>query len=128
MKLLPNIFKGASLATALFIFQACYGPAPYNRYLEETGEAPMSFTVTSRATGEPLAGIRVLGAQYSMSGADTYYEELGLTGKDGRCNVVIPYIRNMEGPLLRFEDPEEVYSVKDTVLNDLTQRDIAIKL
>ena len=125
MKWLAKLLKGASFTTALFIFQACYGP--YNEImLEERGEAPMSFSVSSKATGEPLGGIRILSAEYDAGGA--YYQELGITGSDGRCSVIIPYTRNLKGPFLRFEDPQELYSQKDTVLYDLRERDIEIKL
>ena len=125
MKWLAKLLKGASFTTALFIFQACYGP--YNNImLEDRGEAPMSFSVQSKATGEPLSGIRILGAEYDAGGA--YYQELGVTGKDGRCSVSIPYVRNMKGPLMRFEDPAEVSAQKDTVLYDLRERDIVIKM
>lgn len=125
MKWLHNLLKGATLTTALFIFQACYG-TPNSILLEENGEAPMSFSVRSKATGEPLGGIRVLSAEYDTGGA--YYQEIGVTGADGRCNVYIPYTRNMKGPFIRFEDPQAVYAQKDTVLYDLRERDIEIKL
>lgn len=125
MKLLSNLLKGASLTTALFVFQACYG-TPNSIMLEESGEAPMSFSVRSKSTGEPLGGIRVLGAAYDAGGA--YYQELGTTGDDGCCSVSIPYIKNLKGPFIRFEDPLEVYAQKDTVLYDLRERNIEIKL
>lgn len=125
MKWLHNLLKGATLTTALFIFQACYG-TPNSILLEENGEAPMSFSVRSKATGEPLGGIRVLSAEYDMGGA--YYQEIGITGDDGRCSVNIPYTRNMKGPFIRFEDTHGVYAQKDTVLYDLRERDIEIKL
>ena len=34
----------------------------------------------------------------------------------------------MKGPFIRFEDPQAVYAQKDTVLYDLRERDIEIKL
>lgn len=125
MKWLHNLLKGASLTTALFIFQACYG-SPQDYMREEQGSAPMTFSLYSRTDGTPLAGIRVL----SQSAKNYYsdYREIGVTGPDGRCNVQIPYIRNVQGPYLRFEDPMGNYQSKDTVLFDLRERDIAIKL
>ena len=126
MKWLLNILRGASFTTALFIFQACYGTPQPDFMLEERGEAPMLFTVKSKASGEPLGGIRILGTEYKSQGE--YYQELGITGDDGRCTVNIPYIRNMKGPFLRFEDPQEIYAQKDTVLYDLQEREITIKL
>lgn len=126
MKWLFRLLRGASFTTALFIFQACYGTPQPDVLLEEGGEAPMSFSVKSKVSGEPLAGIRILGSEYRSG--DQYFQELGITGEDGRCTVNIPYIRNEKGPCLRFQDPAEVYAQKDTVLYDLQERDIVIKL
>ena len=125
MKWLHNLLKGASLTTALFVFQACYG-MPQNYMLEEGGEAPMTFTVFSRSTGKPLEGVRISGATNNYAGI--YYQDLGVTGTDGRCRVNIPYIRNVKGPWLRFEEPSGTFEVKDTVLYDLRDREIEIKL
>ena len=94
-KILHNLLKGASLTTALFIFQACYGVPQPALYAEE-GVAPMSFSLVSRDTGEPLKGILIKGSSISPD----YYSDLGVTGEDGRCSVSIPYNRNMEGPFL----------------------------
>ena len=125
MKWLHNLLKGISLTTALFIFQACYG-SKQNPMTEERGAAPMSFCVRSASTGVPVAGVRVMGGMNEIAGV--YYEDLGVTGPDGRCKVNIPYIRNIKGPWLRFEDPTGAFAVKDTVLFDLRERDIEIKL
>ena len=126
MKILHNLLKGFSLTGALFVFQACYGmPAP--PLTEEQGVAPLTFSLVSQQTEEPLEGVRILGAinQYQAEDAPT---ELGVTGADGRCTVHIPYIRNMKGPYLRFSDDNGVYAVKDTSLADLREREIVIKL
>ena len=125
MKILHNLLKGASLTGALFVFQACYG-MPQDSAYTEGGLAPMSFSLVSRATGEPLEGIRVKGGSWKgdMDGEDA----LGITGADGRCRVEIPYLRHVEGPYLRFEDPSGQFAAKDTTLADLRDRDIVIKL
>ena len=123
MKWLHNLMKGASLTGALFVFQACYG-IPQAPIYQENGVAPMTFTLLSRATGEPLQGIRISGE--AVKGG--YAQELGITGTDGRCRVEIPYNRNQEGPVLSFQDPEGQYIVKDTTLADLRDREIIIKL
>ena len=125
MKILHNILKGASLTGALFVFQACYGMVQDDLY-REGGVAPMSFSLVSRATGEPIEGIRVKGGSWKN---DMDRENaLGVTGEDGRCRVEIPYLRNAEGPYLRFEDPNGQFAAKDTTLADLRDRDIVIKL
>ena len=123
MKWLHNILKGASLTGALFVFQACYG-TPQPPILEEDGRAPMSFTLLSGTTGEPLEGIRITGSATGGS----YSDELGVTGADGRCRVEIPYVNNLEGPFLSFEDPQGRFAVKDTTLADLRDREIVVKL
>ena len=125
MKILHHILKGASLTGALFVFQACYG-MPQDRLYTEGGLAPMSFSLVSRTTGEPLEGIQVKGGSWKR---DMDREDaLGVTGEDGRCRVEIPYLRNVEGPYLRFEDPNGHFAAKDTTLADLRDRDIVIKL
>ena len=125
MKILHNLLKGASLTGALFVFQACYG-MPQPDIYGEGGLAPMSFSLVSRATGEPLEGIQVKGGSLKrdMDGENA----LGTTGADGRCRVEIPYLRHLEGPYLRFEDPNGHFVAKDTTLADLRDRDIVIKL
>ena len=93
MKILHNLLKGASLTGALFVFQACYG-MPQPDIYGEGGLAPMSFSLVSRTTGEPLEGIQVKGGSMKrdMDGEDA----LGTTGADGRCRVEIPYLRHLE--------------------------------
>ena len=125
MKFLHNLLKGVSLTGALFVFQACYG-IPQSPLYEDGGLAPMSFSLVSKTTGEPLEGIQVKGGTYKSDFKDD--EPLGVTGADGRCRVEIPYARNLEGPYLRFEDPEGRFVIKDTTLADLRDRDIVIKL
>lgn len=122
MKWLHNILKGASFATALFIFQACYGV--YQPLYDEYGEAPMTFSLVSQKTGEQLENIKILGS--AAKAGDM--QDLGTTGADGRCSVILPYLRNVQGPYIRFQDPEGIYFVKDTTLADLRNREIVIKL
>ena len=124
MKFLHNLLKGASLTGALFVFQACYG-MPQSPLDVDGGEAPMSFTLVSHTTGEPLEGIRIKGGSWERS---REVDELGVTDANGRCRVEIPYFRNQEGPYLRFEDPQGAFVAKDTTLADLRDRDIVIKL
>jgi len=124
MKWLHNLLKGFSLTGALFVFQACYG-IPEPPLYEEGGEAPMSFSLVSKTTGAPLEGIRISASIYSP---DRSFSEIGVTGADGKCQVRIPYKRNIEGPYIVFEDPQGQYFVKDTTLTDLRERDITVKL
>ena len=120
-KFLHNLLKGASLTTALFIFQACYGiRQPFWEY----GEAPMRFTLVSGQTGDPLTGIRILSAVSTYNGSI----ELGVTDEAGHCQVDIPYLRNEKVPFLHFEDPEGRMAPKDTLLADLREREILIQM
>ena len=121
MKWLHTLLKGATLSTALFIFQACYGMP---QGLEEPGEARMKFTVISNLNGDPIEGVRILGSAVNPE----HLSELGTTGADGHCDVMIPYFRNEMGPFLRFEDPSGNYAAKDTTFADLRYRDILIGL
>ena len=123
MKWLHNILRGFSLTGALFVFQACYG-MPEPPLYEERGEAPMSFSVISRTTGEPVEGVMVKGSAMGRNNLSP----LGITGADGKCQVKIPYRRNLEGPFIEFEDASGSYAVKDTMLTDLRERDILIKM
>ena len=125
MKFLHNLLKGASLTGALFVFQACYG-MPQSPLDIESGEAPMTFSLVSRTTGEPLEGIRIKGGAWKQ---DMEREQvLGITDANGHCRVGIPYFRNQEGPFIRFEDPQGGFIAKDTSLVDLRDREIVIKL
>ena len=124
MKWLHNLLKGASLTGALFVFQACYGiPQPL---YDESGTAPMTFSVVSNETGEPLKGISILSK--SNLEYDNEPWEVGVTGEDGQCKVNLQYIRNMRGPLVRFQDPEGKYAVRDTTLDDLREQVIKVRL
>ena len=120
-KWLHNLLKGASLTTALFIFQACYG-VPQPALERERGMAPMRFSLVSGTTGEPLEGINI------KQNSGYWDPDLGVTGADGRCSVNIPYFRNEQGPFLSFEDPAGKYMPKDTTLADLREREIVIRM
>ncbi|MBO4466984.1 MAG: hypothetical protein J5745_02615 [Bacteroidales bacterium] len=124
MKWLHNLLKGFSLTGALFVFQACYGTMDAPLY-EEGGIAPMSFSVVSHQTGEPLQGIKIYTKPWDRY---SQLEEVGVTGEDGRCRVKLYYRRNLEGPVVSFQDPEAHFTVKDTTLADLQDREIVIKL
>ena len=86
----------------------------------------MTFSVVSHASGEPLKGIKIVSAP--TSGSYMHQEEVGVTGEDGKCRVKLYYRRNLQGPVVSFQDPEEKYAVKDTTLADLQDREIVVKL
>lgn len=103
-KKIRNILKGASLTTAMFIFQACYGTGPnmYDQY-------EVQFKVVSADTGEPLEGIMV-----------NYYDSqitnpMGQTNASGELSFFVSRFKEDETPYtFRIHDPNVVYSSKDT--------------
>ena len=124
MKWLHNILRGVSLTSALFVFQACYG-MPEPPLYEEGGEAPMTFSIVSRSTGDPVEGVQISGSAVNRTEG---MRLLGVTDAEGKCQVRIPYKRNLEGPFIVFEDPSGSFAAKDTTLADLRERDIVIKM
>ena len=84
----------------------------------------MTFSLVSSERGDALEGIHILGRLYE----EGRFQELGITAADGTCRVSIPYIRNMQGPYLRFEDPDNNFAPKDTTFADLRDRVIVIGL
>lgn len=124
MKLLHKILKGASLTTALFVLEACYG-VPEHPLYEERGEAPMYFQLLDKANGNPIPGIHIYVATWDYQGKG---DDLGVTGADGLCHINLPYARNQEGPFIKFEDPNGIYAPKDTTLADLRERKVVVKL
>ena len=124
MEILHKLLKGISLTGALFVFQACYG---IKRPYYEPGLATMTFSLISHADGAPLEGIHISSNMY-QGGEGGGPSELGVTGPKGRCTVSIPYERNTVGPFISFQDPAGRYTPKDTLLADLREREIVIKL
>lgn len=122
MKWLHNLLKGASVTGALFVFQACYGSPQIPAH--EQGTAPMRFSLVSAQTGQPLEGISIEAKPYKEGS----YQFIGSTGADGKCEVLIPFIQNLDGPSIQFSDENGVYAAIDTTLADLRERDIVIKL
>ena len=123
MKLFRSLLRGLLLTSVLFLVTAC-NSTPQPSMFDEGGEAPMSFSLVSNATGEPLEGIVISGKR--VEAYDGY--TLGITGADGKCKVAVPYMRNFEGPFLHFEDPDGNFIAKDTSLTDLREREILVKL
>lgn len=124
MKWLHNLLLGCSLTGALFVFQACYG-SPQDSLHFDSGEASLTFSVVSVETGEPVGDVRILSAETE---GQKEMREVGTTGPDGRASVKIPYLRNVRGPFVRFEDKAGAYVPKDTVFLDLQPREILIEL
>ena len=85
----------------------------------------MSFSLISAENGMPLEGVRIT-AKSTLEGGS--YQEVGITDSDGACKVLLPYMRNLEGPFVHFELPDGSYAPKDTTLADLRERTVLVKL
>lgn len=117
-KLFRNFLKGASLTTALFIFQACYGTPP-GMY---DGDGYIIFEVVDAADSKPLPGVMV---KSRFAGSEDWYDE-GTTDSFGR--LVVP-VQSYSGVDFNFDAGEkELYADFDTTLFDLSSRTIEIKM
>ena len=103
---LRTIFRGLSLTSALFIFQACYGtPQDFGLDLHIKGN------VKAKSTGLPIKGIKV-----SVPNDIQYY----LTDSEGKFSL---YTERVNTLIVHFEDIDSVqnglFHNKDTVLTKI---------
>ena len=109
MKWLHDLLKGATLTTALFIFEACYGPGVADRNYDMR---TLEFDVVSSSTGKPIPNIKLLFKLYSPEDDWTTY---GTTDSEGRISLHSDYDFENESSFL-FVDPNSAYQSKDTSL------------
>ena len=121
MKWLSNILKGASLTTALFIFQACYGTPPGF----EDDFTPVSFKVVSAEDQSPIQDVEV-SMQYGFQETDRW-QSLGFTGQSGDFGVELRYYQSEEISF-RFQAAGDIYEPKDTTFKQLSPDLIEIQL
>ena len=114
-----NFLKGASLTTALFIFQACYGTR------EGLYDLDVSFRVVSAEDGKPIRDVGVYTRVYKSDNLD--WNLCGYTNESGIANVMAGVMEG-QSPEFRFESGDGAYAVKDTVIAQWRQRDILIRL
>lgn len=96
-----KLMTGCSLASMMFVFQACYG-VPNRDYLDRQ----LSGTVTNEH-GDPVAGIKI-----SVDSIGQYE----FTDSEGHF---VLYVESMPEYLLRFADTTNVaYQAKDTLVKD----------
>lgn len=107
-KLLRKILKGASLTTALFIFEACYGS--YDGYMHSR---TYNFTVVSKEDNTPVDGVYVCSRPYKSEFLD--WGRYGTTDEAGSIKVDVEVMDEM-APEFRFEDMNGIYEPKDTVI------------
>ena len=117
-KLIHNILKGASLTTALFVVQACYGsPGDFREQFRF-----LDIKVVSGDSGAPLQDVDIYlgdGRTWTLG---------GITTAEGRANVTVSPVQNMT---FRFEQKGGTYAVKDTVFNDssiYSGKEVLVKL
>ena len=110
MKWLRNILKGASLTTALFIFQACYGSPP------DWASDNVTVKVVRASDGEPIGDISI---KVREAGSATGEWALrAYTLDDGQATLYISHNSDL-GTEFLFEDEKGVYEPKDTVVTRL---------
>lgn len=120
MKFLRNILKGASLTTALFIFQACYGTYNWDPEIDAT------FKIVSAEDLKPIEGIAVM-TLYNWNGS-TSWSLLGYSDDKGLAKVYCDYTNSEEeGNEFRFESEDGKYIIKDTLITDFSH-EIEIRL
>jgi hypothetical protein len=119
MKFFRNFLKGASLTTALFIFQACYGTGP------DMMEPEVAFKVVSAQDGSPIEDVGVF-VRASKSGN----QEWSLCSYTNYAGYALVPTRSVSvpEPEFRFADEKGVYAVKDTVIADYYNKSIEIRL
>jgi len=115
-KLLRTLFIGCGITTAAFIFQACYG-MPHDL----RSDTYVYGVVTSKATGNPIQGIKV-----SFKDLPDYDS---MTDAVGSFMIYVP---PQDYLYLHFEDVDSMqygaYSSKDTTIKTLDRREIELNV
>lgn len=119
MKLFRNLLKGATLTTAMFIFQACYGTPDWYQNTD------IKFKVVSAVDNKPLDHVSIYTRVAEAENLD--WNLCGYTGEDGVLDAYVGYDAHV-APQFRFDAEGDIYEVKDTVIADMTPRTIEIKL
>jgi hypothetical protein len=114
-KIIRNIFKGLTLTSSAFVFQACYGTG------EDFGaDALLSGVVKSKITNMPIPGIKV-----SIDNQPQYE----VTDADGQFEI---YVSTDEDLRVCFEDidagEDGAYLPKDTVVQATKNQDIILDI
>ena len=121
MKLLHNILRGSTLATALFIFQACYG-MPQNHGNSGLYEATIKVTDSK---GTPIPGVKLFARNADMV---EFTADPQVSDEEGMLHLEIVFPTSDPAIDLRFE--AEGYAVKDTTIKDgmTPEPDFTVKL
>lgn len=119
MKFLRNLIKGASLTTALFVFQACYGTPDWLH------EADASFRVVSATDGKPIKDVGIYTRVYHSENLD--WNLRGYTNDSGMASIMVG-IMDGQSPEFRFQTDDGSFIAKDTVITDLHNGVIQVRL
>jgi hypothetical protein len=105
--IIRKLLGGLSFTTALFVFEACYGPPQ-----DFGADVFVEGLVKSKKTGQPIKGIKV-----SVTNNPQYQ----FTSEDGSFSFYTEYADSCN---IRFEDTDAdqngAYTNKDTTLINLT--------
>ena len=121
MKILHHILRGSTLATALFIFQACYGMPPSldKRVLYEA-----NIKVTD-GEGAPLQGVKLYARNSDMA---EFIADPVISDEEGMMHFEMTF--PMENPEIAMRFEAEGYVAKDTTIKDVLnpEPDFTVKL
>ena len=121
MKLLHNILRGSTLATALFIFQACYGMPPSDFENRAFYEATIKVTDSD---GTPMQGVQLFAKNAEMA----EFISTEVSDKDGLLHFSISVPRENPEIAMRFE--AEGFEARETTITDVfnPEPDFAVEL
>ena len=118
MKLLHHILRGSTLATALFIFQACYG-------MPQVNNGRLMYEATVKVTdndGNALKGVKVSVKNAEMA------EYLSQATSDENGQLDISMIVPMSEPYLDIRFEAEGFAPKDTTIKDVQKAEPGFKI
>lgn len=107
-KLVRKILKGASLTTALFIFEACYGTPGDIRPMEG-----YTFSVVSKDDLSPIPGVEIYSKPFKSDFLD--WDFCRKTNDEGMATVHVD-VSEGQYPQFRFSGNEDIFEPKDTVI------------
>ena len=116
MKLFHHFLKGSTLATALFIFQACYGTS----HDFSIGISEFSFDVRNADDSSSVEGANIFTRVYRSEYLD--WQKVGTTDHNGLANVHAHYHSDSPAPEFRIEGPDGSHIPVDTVIRFKTGR------
>lgn len=115
MKWFRNLLKGASLTTALFVFEACYGTGvAYDYYEYEFNVRVLS--------ADDLTPLKDIGVSFNNNlDTERNWIMIGYTDENGMFNNRFATVsENTDDLQFRFFSQSGEYEVKDTLITDFS--------